>query len=72
MSCEEPQPKKLKIKNEEHDDGCQDEEENASPAPSKDDNGNSYFELSAKRRVSVRSFKGITLIDIREVRTRAV
>jgi hypothetical protein len=32
----------------------------------KDENGDAYFEISGKRRVAVRTFKGKTLIDIRE------
>jgi hypothetical protein len=30
--------------------------------------GDAFFELSSSRRISVRKFKGTTLVDIREVR----
>ncbi|CAE6450979.1 unnamed protein product [Rhizoctonia solani] len=41
------------------------------PVPDKqtDAEGNTYFEISGKRRVTVRSFNGLKLVDIREMYT---
>ncbi|KAG8739341.1 hypothetical protein FRC10_005767 [Ceratobasidium sp. 414] len=41
------------------------------PVPEKqtDAEGNTYFEISGKRRVTVRSFNGMKLVDIREMYT---
>ncbi|CAE6470516.1 unnamed protein product [Rhizoctonia solani] len=41
------------------------------PVPDKqtDAEGNTYFEISGKRRVTVRAFNGLKLVDIREMYT---
>jgi len=62
---EEQEPKAKRLKVEEEDD---DEEEETTTTPTlRNDEGNAYFELSAKRRVTVRKWRGNVLVDIREV-----
>lgn len=60
--------KKTKAKKEESASEQEDEEEDEEEGGmEKNDDGDSFLRLSNNRRVTVRKFKGATLIDIREV-----
>jgi Transcriptional Coactivator p15 (PC4) len=69
MSTEEPKQKKVKVETLAAAAAAEDDDRNGTPsAAQRNETGEAFFELSNMRRVTVREFKGHTLIDIREVR----
>ena len=75
MSMEEPKMKKIKTdpdeEEEEEEDASEEEgdpdEKQADVALEKNDQGEAFLELSKMKRLTIRTFKGNVLIDIREV-----
>jgi hypothetical protein len=67
MSLEEPEPKKMKVIAEEAE-HHEDPEDTAEVLAQRNDSNEIFFVLSPKRHVTIRKFKGTTLVDIREVR----
>jgi Transcriptional Coactivator p15 (PC4) len=59
---EEPKSKKAKV-----DDDDDEGEGEDTVKVQRNDQGEAFFELSRMRRITVRKFKGTTLVDIREV-----
>jgi hypothetical protein len=71
MSAEEPKSKKPRTEDvSDEEDSKQDDEDGSTAAVEAQQNeqGESFFDLTKSKRVTVRDFKGKTYVDIREVR----
>jgi len=73
---EEPKAKKVKIENppesvseeiDKIDEGDTSDQAGESVPAQRNDQDEAFYDLSKKRRVTIREFKGKTLVDIREV-----
>lgn len=56
---------------EQEDEEASEEEEDDAPQAQKNDSGETFFDLAHSKRVTVRTFKGKLLVDIREVSKRS-
>lgn len=68
MSLAEPKPKKLKTEEGENPAAKAEDESAPESVVQRTEDGDALFELSAKRRCTVRKWKNNVLVDIREVR----
>ena len=73
MSLEEPKPKKARTNHEEDEEWADapnvahDTQTGDSIQAQRNDDGEAFFDLSSKRRITIRKYQGKTLVDIREV-----
>jgi len=62
----EPKAKKAKVEEAEEEDADATPPQHQATVVQKNENGEAFFELSPKRRLTVRQYRGTTMIDIRE------